>query len=423
MSISLIQQYMASAASVSTLHVSVNPLTVGSITVIAIGAFASTPTHVASVSNLLDNYQKISSSVSGTDAYLITEIWYCTSPTLPSVNITLAAGSGDIYGTMIEVSGANGVYPVDTAAFGVSPSYSDPMVSPSVTTTYANEELIAVALGFGTFTPTVDSPWGNFLYENVGTSPCMVASYLAPSIGTYSPTFRGSSDMRGVGSLVALKSEGEPVGINLLHNYRSAYPSTTQTITASTVGSLIVITAIAGSISSITDNAPGGSNTYVFASGSASTGNSTWYCYNAKAGATVITVTSGSLYLFYTTEWAGVQTSSNPLDVVGESDTTSANPSIGPTLTTTKAGDLLIDMLNMGGSGYPTAVGSPWTFLDSETSGQSGLAYYVAPSAGPYAASFTISTTPSHGYHTATSYFAVPTGASAKKKASTNLIF
>lgn len=147
-------------------------------------------------------------------------------------------------------------------------------------------------------------------------------------------------------------SAGDFVPGRVQHKAANQLNVSTYTVTltnATYKGNLIVVgvvTAATPTINVPTDNATGGSNTYVRVTGSRSTGNSgaleVFYCANCKAGATIITVTLsaasfGDVFVF---EASGMEVTSAVVDTVGlvNSGAASTTP-VGGAVTTTDPND------------------------------------------------------------------------------------
>jgi hypothetical protein len=214
------------------------------------------------------------------------------------------------------------------------------------------------------------------------------------------------------------------------HQGNGATPYTTQTIgiISSSVGNLIVVTeewgatlALNGStISGITDN---GGNTYVQVPG-AFVDDSTFYRHTdiwyslATSTSNSITITWGSTTSFGVTqvfEFSGTDTIS-PLDFGANLDQTAAAP-VGPSMTPTVSGELLVAICNSNLTGE-TNVNAPWT------AGSSGdTAYLINAALSPQQAVFTPTTV--QGFVSSGAAFLPPYshGASAKKKSSMFLVF
>jgi hypothetical protein len=160
---------------------------------------------------------------------------------------------------------------------------------------------------------------------------------------------------------------------------------------------VVVITADAPStmVTSVTDNAPGGSCNYIEANvlnvNQVLGGSFTdiWYCPNSKAGAfyfpvTVSPATSGNLSI-WVYEISGMNTTS-PLDVSGKaSDPNNDSSRTGVSLITSSSMDFLVE--SNDGCGTVSAVSTPWT-LDKHP-GRDASAYLTAT--GTYQPTFTFS--------------------------------
>src|SRR6266853_3260702 len=201
--------------------------------------------------------------------------------------------------------------------------------------------------------------------------------------------------------------------------------SPTITISATSAGNLIVaqISNVGTrTVSSVTDNV---SNMYVFATGSHQITTNhvidTWYCQNCSAGATTVTVNfSGSCNSIVSVEeYSGVKTS-GALDTANALYT-AAGSTVGPSLTPSATGELLTSAA-LTDDFFLTGVNSPWTASDHESSVDGFAAgYYVNAPLSAQQCPFT-PTTSGASVATGAVFFPAATGASAKKKASTNLV-
>jgi len=145
----------------------------------------------------------------------------------------------------------------------------------------------------------------------------------------------------------ALVSNAQPQGVARSLTY-------TTTAAATTIEVAVICeaggTGASNNVSSITDNATGGSSTWQTA-GAGARGSDvttavvceTWYSY-IKSGATTITVnTAGGNVYVYVYEVNGIKTSA-PVDVVGNVTTGvgSGFNNVGASLTTTVSGDFIV---------------------------------------------------------------------------------
>jgi hypothetical protein len=147
-------------------------------------------------------------------------------------------------------------------------------------------------------------------------------------------------------------------------------------------------------------------------------GSSMWYNASAISNWTTMNITHSGAVTDGGAGYLAMEISGAAASPIESSGGLGANgqPS-GPSLTNTNAGDLLLAFADTSGSGN-TGVNSPWTY----TGTQEGFAYYLPGTTGTFQAIFT----PSQTCDFAASGVVISpsaTGASAKKKASTNLIF
>ena len=172
----------------------------------------------------------------------------------------------------------------------------------------------------------------------------------------------------------------------------------TTTASATTIEVACIVSGpTSNSVSSITDNATGGSSTWqtagAGAKGSSTTGNvisEIWYSY-IKSGATTVTVNmSSTVSVFvYVYEVNGIATSS-PVDVVGNKSnaTGSGTSQVGASLTTTVSGDFIVgcDAPNAG-----TISGASAAYTADSTSSGVGFVHFTstAASAGAHQVTYT----------------------------------
>jgi hypothetical protein len=161
-------------------------------------------------------------------------------------------------------------------------------------------------------------------------------------------------------------------------------------IAASGAGHLIVIAVQMGSgvtVSSVTDNATGGSNTYAQATGARATNTSTgdavdiWYAKGSRAGATTITINLSSGIPSSMTAWevAGVSTTA-PFDAAAAASTQAASASPqGPALTTTAVGDFIVSAAVVANS--VTGIFAGNEFTNDTLSNGNGFAHLTSNTA------------------------------------------
>lgn len=185
----------------------------------------------------------------------------------------------------------------------------------------------------------------------------------------------------------------------LVHSANSAALnsiSNALTVTSTNAQNLIVIGIHASnnrSISTITDNATGGSNTYVTANCRATLtgGGATeiWYAKNSRAGATAITVTlnlTSTDWAIWALEISGMNLS-NPLDLVNSANNQGSSTILTcPTVTTTGARDFVFCVGFTSGTATGTQAGNPFTTLPIVSGDPAG--YYLPTAIGTYGAAF-----------------------------------
>ena len=173
-------------------------------------------------------------------------------------------------------------------------------------------------------------------------------------------------------------------------------PPIVASMASSGTGNLISVMCILGGTATITgivDNAAGGSNTYQAVPGAYVTNvavgsTDIWYAKNSRPGATTLTITistpvGGSTMV---AEYSGVSTGS----VIDDGENLflgGGNTKVGPVLTTTKTGDLLVAFVNCSAV-VPTGVTSPWSLIPGDVNCE--YAHYINTGApGTYQALFT----------------------------------
>lgn len=180
-------------------------------------------------------------------------------------------------------------------------------------------------------------------------------------------------------------------------------------------GSLMVILATrsgglgTGVIISITDTA---SNTWTLAtrgsvSGVQHTRIECWYTYN-YASVTSVTMTSADSQYYATSlsEWSGIETSINPLDVVSPDNSGGASSTTQtvPTINTTSTFDLIIAAIHHTQSA--TSLDNDGSFtrmtnFDSTVMGTGRASYKFVSSTGSYSDNWTLSLAQAAGHVTA----------------------
>jgi hypothetical protein len=159
-------------------------------------------------------------------------------------------------------------------------------------------------------------------------------------------------------------------------------------------GNLLVVAASysAGTLTGITDNATGGSNTYVsvganaFAGPGSPNGTTTiWYVKNSKPGATTITPAESFSNIAYTFwEFSGADTSA-PLDATSTlpNQSVSLTP-VGPSLTNTQPGELTIPSVIVANN--ITGIHAGNAFTNDSTAFGDGFAHLITKSSGTFQA-------------------------------------
>ena len=192
----------------------------------------------------------------------------------------------------------------------------------------------------------------------------------------------------------------------IVHKASSAgSPITNLTIPATGTGHLIAVAMMFNggtSVSSVSDNATGGSNTYVSAGARATIGKQSteiWYAVNSKSGATVVTPTfAGSPTHVEITVWEVSGISALLPDVTNiTSGTVTLNNTPGPAVTTTQVGDFILSVLFAINSNF-TAITSGNEFTNDFRTYGNGWAHITSTSA-------------TAGTHQASWYTPSPTGA------------
>ena len=183
---------------------------------------------------------------------------------------------------------------------------------------------------------------------------------------------------------------------------------TSLTIPATVTGNLIAVAIMVNanaSVANVSDNASGGSNTYVSAGARATLGGLSteiWYAVNSRSGATVVTPTFvGSPTHVEITVWQVSGVSMLPPDATNISTGTVVTNTPGPAVTTTQAGDFVLSAIFAGNTSFTRIStgneftndvktgGNGWAHITSNSSsaGTHQASWYTAAPAGKYCAS------------------------------------
>jgi hypothetical protein len=182
--------------------------------------------------------------------------------------------------------------------------------------------------------------------------------------------------------------------VNMASNFGS--PLNSLTIPATGAGHLVAVALMFNgrtSVTSVSDNATGGSNTYVSAGARTTNGvNSTeiWYTVNSGSGATAVTPTfAGSPTHVETTAWEVSGISTSPPDVTNVASGTVTLNTPGPAVTTTQPGDFVLAVLFANSADF-TTMSSGSQFTDDFATDGNGWAHITSnsASAGTYQASW-----------------------------------
>ncbi len=151
----------------------------------------------------------------------------------------------------------------------------------------------------------------------------------------------------------------------------SAQDTLTTNLTATHDGSLLVVaieTDAGTTATAVTDNAPGGPNTYIKIPNSHSShtnmnlGVELWYAANVKAGATTLAVTIPKIYGTVIWEVAGLR-ANDPVD--GPATTLNDQPDsttpLGAAITTTATGDFVVSVVIVANAITNLTTGSAFT--------------------------------------------------------------
>jgi hypothetical protein len=172
---------------------------------------------------------------------------------------------------------------------------------------------------------------------------------------------------------------------------------TSLTIPATGSGHLIAVALIfngSTSVASLSDNAAGGSNTYVSAGARSTSGvwsTEIWYAVKSKSGATVVTPTlAGSAPQIQMTVWEVSGLSASTPDATNTSSgSLTLNNTPGPAVTTKQVGDFIVSIM-LANTSDLSAITSGNAFTDDFGSDGNGWAHLTSnsASAGTYQASW-----------------------------------
>jgi hypothetical protein len=163
---------------------------------------------------------------------------------------------------------------------------------------------------------------------------------------------------------------------------------TSLTIPATGSGHLIAVALMFNgttSVAKVSDNATGGSNTYVSAGSRSTSGiwsTEIWYAVNSKPGATVVTPTlvgSASSVQIAAWEVSGLS-ASTPDATKTSSGSLTLNNTPGPAVTTKQAGDFVVSIM-LASSSNLTAITSGSAFTDDFAIDGNGWAHLTSTSA------------------------------------------
>jgi hypothetical protein len=165
-------------------------------------------------------------------------------------------------------------------------------------------------------------------------------------------------------------------------------PITNLTIPATGTGHLIAVAMMFNgktSVASVSDNATGGSNTYVSAGARSTTSTwstEIWYAVSSRPGATVVTPTfAGSPTSVQITLWEVSGISSLTPDATNTSSgSVTLNNTPGAAVTTTQAGDFVVSILLANSASF-SAISSGNEFTDDFTTLGNGWAHITTTSA------------------------------------------
>jgi hypothetical protein len=200
----------------------------------------------------------------------------------------------------------------------------------------------------------------------------------------------------------------------------------TVTISASGPGNLLVVLpsleVSTTTVTSITDNAGNTYSQVPNARASEENGSSIWsdiwYAPNTIAGATTVTInfsanaTGGRVAVI---EYSGVKTSS-PIDVSGHVNGSTSTSVVGPALTITNNGSMLVTFSG-GATVSSPMVNAPWSDVITQ-SGYGSIGQYLPGMVGTYSATWTMT-----DFYVASGVAFLPAASSNVKKWSTELVF
>lgn len=245
-----------------------------------------------------------------------------------------------------------------------------------------------------------DSHTTSYAYDSAGNlasvtppSPQGATTYTYDSLSRVASVTNGDGNTGTPGTIVAVQSKTTNVSSAGVSSQTTTLPSNT------TKGDTVVVIVGTGPVSpvvSVSSVSGGGVSTWHLGKARSSTGNGDeeiWYGYADTGGSASITVNMSAGTAVVGTqviEYAGVA-SSSPLDVSNSNAGTSSTVNT-PSLTTTAAGDLVIDSADE--SPVTASPSSPW--VDYAGPLYSGTAYtpittQVVASTGTYATSWTAS--------------------------------
>jgi hypothetical protein len=163
---------------------------------------------------------------------------------------------------------------------------------------------------------------------------------------------------------------------------------TSLTIPATTSGHLIAIAMMFNgttSVATVSDNAPGGSNTYVSAGARSALGTwstEIWYAVNSKPGATVVTPTfasSASSVQIAVWEVSGLSALAPDVTNIASGNLTLSDTP-GPAVTTTQVGDFILSVL-LASTASLSAISSGNEFTNDFRTFGNGWAHITSTSA------------------------------------------
>jgi RHS repeat-associated protein len=241
----------------------------------------------------------------------------------------------------------------------------------------------------------------NYAYDSSGDlasvtppSPQGATTYTYDSLSRVASVTNGDGNTGTPGTIVAVQSKTTNVSSSGVSSQTTTLPANT------TKGDTVVVLVGTGPVTpveSVSSVSGGGVSTWHLGKAKSSTGNGDeeiWYGYADTGGSATITVNMSAGTALVGTqviEYAGVA-SSSPLDVSNSNSGASSTVNT-PSLTTTAAGDLVVDSADE--APVTASPSSPW--VDYAGPLYSGTAYtpittQVVASTGTYATSWTAST-------------------------------